>query len=122
MLVVDDNEDSADSMAMLIETEGHLVRKAYGAAQGIAVAAQFSPDLVLLDLSMPLMGGYEALPRIRGVVRNEALVVAAMTGFGLEEDRQRTKVAGFDAHLTKPVALSELERVLALASARYAED
>jgi CheY-like chemotaxis protein len=120
VLVVDDNEDSADSMAMLIEAGGHLVRKAYGAAQGIAVAAQFSPDLVLLDLSMPLMSGYEALPRIREVVRNEALVVAAMTGFGLEEDRQRTKAARFN--LTKPVDLSELESVLALASARYAED
>ena len=109
-------------MAMLVETDGHFVRKAYGAAQGISVAAQFSPDLVLLDLSMPLMSGYEALPRIREVVRNEALVVVAMTGFGLEEDRQRTKAAGFDAHLTKPVDLSELEHVLALARARCADD
>ncbi|SAL06360.1 PAS/PAC sensor hybrid histidine kinase [Caballeronia calidae] len=121
VLVVDDNEDSADSMAMLLEAEGHEVRKAYGAAQGIAVAAQFRPDLILLDLSMPLMSGYEAISRLREVVRDDALLVAAMTGFGQEEDRQRTKAAGFNAHLTKPVDLSELERVLALAQARYAE-
>ncbi|SAL85470.1 PAS/PAC sensor hybrid histidine kinase [Caballeronia arvi] len=118
VLVVDDNEDSADSMAMLVEIDGHLVRKTYGAAQGISVASEFGPDLVLLDLSMPLMSGYDALPRIREAVRNEAFVVAGMTGFGLKEDRQRTKSAGFDAHLTKLVALPELERVIALARAR----
>ncbi|WP_181309237.1 ATP-binding protein [Paraburkholderia sp. BL18I3N2] len=121
VLVVDDNEDSADSMAMLTEVEGHLVRKAYGAAEGITLAAEFAPDLILLDLSMPLMSGYEAMPRLRDAARNEALVVAAMTGFGLEEDRQRTTAAGFDAHLTKPVALAELERVIRMADAKRKE-
>jgi CheY-like chemotaxis protein len=118
VLVVDDNEDSADSMAMLLEAEGHVVSKAYGAAEAVSVAPSFSPDLILLDLSMPLMSGYEAIPRLRRVVRNEALVVAAMTGFGLEEDRRRTEAAGFDAHLTKPVVLAELESVIDLADAR----
>ncbi|SAL79234.1 hybrid sensor histidine kinase/response regulator [Caballeronia telluris] len=121
VLVVDDNEDSADSMAMLLEAEGHVVSKAYGAAEAISVAPSFYPDLILLDLSMPLMSGYEAIARLRRVVRNEALVVAAMTGFGLEEDRQRTKAAGFDAHLTKPVALAELESAIDLADARRSE-
>jgi CheY-like chemotaxis protein len=108
-------------MAMLTEAGGHLVRKAYGAAEGISVAAEFCPDLILLDLSMPLMSGYEAIPLIRAAVRNPALVVAAMTGFGLEEDRLRTREAGFDAHLTKPVALEELERVVDLAEMRRKE-
>ncbi|MDR5755012.1 MULTISPECIES: ATP-binding protein [unclassified Caballeronia] len=121
VLVVDDNEDSADSMAMLLEAGGHIVSEAYGAAEAISVAPSFSPDLILLDLSMPLMSGYEAIPRLRRVVRNEALVVAAMTGFGLEEDRRRTEAAGFDAHLTKPVVLAELERVIDLADARRSE-
>ncbi|TCF96888.1 hypothetical protein BZM26_35020, partial [Paraburkholderia strydomiana] len=93
----------------------------YGAAEGITLAAEFAPDLILLDLSMPLMSGYDAIPRLRDAARNEALVVAAMTGFGLEEDRQRTTAAGFDAHLTKPVALAELERVIRMADSKRKE-
>ncbi|KXV09485.1 hypothetical protein CR51_10000 [Caballeronia megalochromosomata] len=121
VLVVDDNRDSADSMEMLLEALGHNALKAYGGAQAIDIAASFRPDLVLLDLSMPLLTGYEAIGRLREVARNDALVVAAVTGFGQAEDRQRTRDAGFDAHLTKPVGLAELESVLALADDRLRE-
>lgn len=112
VLVVDDNHDSADSMAMLLEALGHNVSKAYSGAQAIDIAALFRPDLVLLDLSMPSLTGYEAIERLRDAARNVALVVAAVTGFGQARDRQRTRAAGFDAHLTKPVGLAELESVL----------
>ncbi|MDR5735951.1 response regulator [Caballeronia sp. LZ025] len=122
VLVVDDNVDSADSMVLLLEVQGHMARKAYGAAEAINVAGEFRPDLILLDLSMPLMSGYEAITRLRDVVSSETLVVAAMTGFGLEEDRQKTRAAGFDAHLTKPVAPLELEAIIATADRMRAKD
>ncbi|WP_061125694.1 hybrid sensor histidine kinase/response regulator [Caballeronia catudaia] len=118
VLVVDDNHDSADSMEMLLEALGHNALKAYSGAEAIDIAASFRPELVLLDLSMPLVTGYEAIGRLRDVARNDALVVAAVTGFGQAEDRQRTQAAGFDAHLTKPVGLAELESVLVLADDR----
>jgi PAS domain S-box-containing protein len=122
VLVVDDNHDSADSMEMLLEALGHNALKAYSGAQAIDIAASSRPDLVLLDLSMPSLTGYEAIGHLREVARNDALVVAAVTGFGQAEDRQRTRAAGFDAHLTKPVGLAELESVLALASQRMQHD
>lgn len=121
VLVVDDNHDSADSMGMLLEALGHNVLKAYSGAQAIDIAASFRPDLVLLDLSMPLLTGYEAIAHVREVARNDALVVAAVTGFGQAEDRERTRAAGFDAHLTKPVGLAELESVLGVADDRMRE-
>lgn len=121
VLVVDDNHDSADSMGMLLEALGHNVLKAYSGAQAIDIAASFRPDLVLLDLSMPLLTGYEAIAHLREVARNDALVVAAVTGFGQAEDRERTRAAGFDAHLTKPVGLAELESVLGVADDRMRE-
>jgi CheY-like chemotaxis protein len=116
VLVVDDNEDSADSMALLLDTYGHNVKTAYGGAQAIDIAGVFCPDLILLDLSMPLMTGFEAIPLLRDAVGNDDLVVAAMTGFGLEADKQRTTAAGFDAHLTKPVDVRDLEAVIAMTS------
>jgi CheY-like chemotaxis protein/two-component sensor histidine kinase len=121
VLVVDDNHDSADSMGMLLEALSHNVLKAYSGAQAIDIAASFRPDLVLLDLSMPLLTGYEAIAHLREVARNDALVVAAVTGFGQAEDRERTRAAGFDAHLTKPVGVAELESVLGLADDRMRE-
>ncbi|CAL8481523.1 protein of unknown function (plasmid) [Caballeronia sp. S22] len=121
VLVVDDNHDSADSMGMLLDALGHNVLKAYSGAQAIDIIASFCPDLVLLDLSMPLLTGYEAIKRLRDAARNDALVVAAVTGFGQAEHRQRTKAAGFDAHLTKPVDLAALESVLALPNDRNRE-
>jgi CheY-like chemotaxis protein len=109
-------------MEMLLEALGHNALKAYSGAQAIDIAASSRPDLVLLDLSMPSLTGYEAIGHLREVARNDALVVAAVTGFGQAEDRQRTRAAGFDAHLTKPVGLAELESVLALASQRMQHD
>lgn len=120
VLVVDDNTDSADSMAALVEALGHEARAVYDGAAAIELAKNWQPALVLLDLSMPKITGFEALPQIRAVVREPGAVVAAMTGLGTSEDCARTQAAGFDRHLTKPVGLPALEDVLRLAEKRVA--
>ncbi|WP_240655727.1 PAS domain S-box protein [Paraburkholderia phosphatilytica] len=118
VMVVDDNVDSADSMATLVQVLGHESHAVYDGGAAIALARELQPDLVLLDLSMPGMTGFEALPFIREALGEGGAVVAAMTGLGTSEDRVRTQAAGFDLHLTKPVGLQELEGLLGLAGAR----
>jgi PAS domain S-box-containing protein len=120
VLVVDDNIDSADSMAALVEALGHEARAVYDGEAAIELAKSWQPALVLLDLSMPKITGFEALPQIRAVVREPGAVVAAMTGLGTSEDCARTEAAGFDLHLTKPVGMPALEDVLRLAEERVA--
>ncbi|MFM0194487.1 PAS domain S-box protein [Paraburkholderia strydomiana] len=115
VLVVDDNNDSADSMAALVEVLGHESRAVYDGAAAVELAKQWQPALVLLDLSMPKITGFDALPQIRAALQEPGAVIAAMTGLGTSEDRARTAAAGFDLHLTKPVGLDDLEDVLRLA-------
>ncbi|MBP0590332.1 PAS domain S-box protein [Paraburkholderia sp. LEh10] len=118
VMVVDDNVDSADSMATLVQALGHEAHTVYDGAAAIELAQTLQPDLVLLDLSMPKMTGFDALPHIRHALVSPGAVIAAMTGLGTSEDRARTEAAGFDLHLTKPVGLPELESVLRIAVAR----
>jgi CheY-like chemotaxis protein len=119
VLVVDDNRDSADSMTLLVELLGHNARAAYDGPGALDLFEALRPQVVLLDLSMPGMTGFDVIRRMRqdgdkpGGTR---AIVAAMTGLGSDEDMARTRAAGFDAHLVKPVDLPELERVLALAA------
>ncbi|MDR5822945.1 PAS domain S-box protein [Caballeronia sp. LZ043] len=113
VLVVDDNRDSADSMTLLVDMLGHRTRPAYGGSEALALFEAERPQVVLLDLSMPGLTGFDVIRRMRD--DGARVVVAAMTGLGSDEDRARTRAAGFDAHLVKPVDLPELERVLALA-------
>ncbi|TGR36224.1 response regulator, partial [bacterium M00.F.Ca.ET.199.01.1.1] len=115
VLVVDDNNDSANSMAALIEVLGHEARAVYDGAAAVELAKNWQPALVLLDLSMPKITGFDALPQIRAALQAPGAVIAAMTGLGTSEDRARTAAAGFDLHLTKPVGLDDLEDVLRLA-------
>jgi PAS domain S-box-containing protein len=111
VLVVDDNRDSADTMVSLLELMGHEARAVYGALDAPGAARDFQPRVVLLDLNMPDGDGYSVLQRLRE--RTQApMFVAAMTGYGQDMDRQRTRLAGFQAHLTKPVGIEELQRVL----------
>jgi PAS domain S-box-containing protein len=111
VLVVDDNRDSADTMVSLLELMGHEARAVYGALDAPGAALDFQPRVVLLDLNMPDGDGYSVLQRLRE--RTQApLFVAAMTGYGQDTDRQRTRQAGFQAHLTKPVGIEDLQRVL----------
>jgi PAS domain S-box-containing protein len=112
VLVIDDNRDSADSAAEVLRLLGNKVECAYDGEAGIALAGRFRPHMILLDLAMPGMDGYEARRRLRAEPGAETAVLVAMTGFGNEEDKRRTRAAGFDAHLTKPVELDALIALL----------
>jgi PAS domain S-box-containing protein len=114
VLVVDDNRDSADSMTLLVDMLGHHARAAYDGPGALDSFEAHRPQVVLLDLSMPGMTGFDVIRRMRD--DGNRVIVAAMTGLGSDEDIARTRAAGFDAHLVKPVDLPELERVLALAA------
>ncbi len=111
ILVVDDNRDAADSLSMLLHTGGHEVRVAYDGLEAVGAAVAFRPDVVLLDIGLPKLSGYEAARRIRDARGSEVLLVA-VTGWGQAEDRRRAQEAGFDHHLTKPVDPEAIARLI----------
>jgi signal transduction histidine kinase len=111
ILVVDDNRDAAGSLSMLLELKGHEVRIAYEGESALQLAEQFRPQMVLLDLGMPKMSGYEACRRIRDQAWGVEMTVIAVTGWGQEDDRRRSTAAGFDGHLVKPVDPESLEEL-----------
>ena len=113
ILVVDDNRDAAETLAMMLEFMGHEARSAYDGEAGVAAAAEFRPELILMDLGMPKVNGYEAARRIRAEPWGRAPFLVALTGWGADEDRQRTADAGFDRHLVKPVDPAALTRMIA---------
>ena len=112
ILVVDDNEDSSGWLATMLEMMGNEVRTAHDGEAGIAAAAQFRPDVILMDIGMPKMNGYEAAHRIRQEPWGKHPFLVALTGWGAEEDRRRTQEAGFNRHLVKPVDPEEIEKLL----------
>jgi len=112
VLVVDDNVDAAQSLAILLRLHGHHVRIAYGGEQALTAVAAEKPDLALLDIGMPGMNGYEVARQLRDRHGTGDLTLVALTGWGQEQDRRRSKEAGFDHHLTKPVELATLQAVL----------
>ncbi|MFT4070074.1 PAS domain S-box protein [Paraburkholderia sp.] len=118
VLLVDDNHDSADSLAMLLELKGHEVRIAYGGEQALQIAPRFAPHLALIDIAMPKMDGYATLARMRAMPELARTMYAAMTGFGHASDLDRTREAGFHAHLVKPVEMAVLDTLLAQADGR----
>jgi PAS domain S-box-containing protein len=112
ILVVDDNEDAADSLAVLIRLLGHDVQLAHDGVEAMDQARAFHPDIVFLDLGMPRMDGIEAARRLRSSPGGEQLRLVALTGWGQATDRERTRAAGFDAHLVKPIDTTVLAQVL----------
>jgi CheY-like chemotaxis protein len=112
VLVVDDNRDSADTMAALLRAKGHEVRVAYDGVEGAGAATAFKPDVLLLDIGLPKLNGLDLAREIRGKLGHDVLLIA-ITGMGQDEDRRRSMEAGFDHHFTKPVDLAELDRLLA---------
>lgn len=112
LLIADDLRDNADSTTLLLQLRGHEVRTAYDGEQALAVAAEFRPDVVLLDLGMPKLSGFEVCRRIRQQPWGRRMYLVAVTGWGQEDDRRRTAEAGFDRHLVKPVEPAELDELL----------
>jgi CheY-like chemotaxis protein/nitrogen-specific signal transduction histidine kinase len=113
VLVVDDNEDAADSLAALLQLSGHEVVVAYDGHQALKAADEFRPEVVLLDVSMPRMDGHEAARRLRATEWGKSIYIVALSGFGQDQDRARSLAAGCNAHLIKPVAPTDLDDVLA---------
>jgi CheY-like chemotaxis protein len=113
VLVVDDNVDAADSLAVLLRLQGHEVRVAHSGPAALAMVGDFQPDLVFLDIGMPGMDGYEVARRMRQVPGLEKVPLVALTGWGQHEDRRRSAQAGFNEHLVKPVEANVLEKLLA---------
>lgn len=113
ILVVDDNKDSADSLAMLLRLKGNEIRTAHDGLEAVTVAETFHPALVLLDIGLPKLNGYDVARRIRQQPWGRDVMLVALTGWGQDEDRRRSKEAGFNFHIVKPVELSALESLLA---------
>jgi CheY-like chemotaxis protein len=113
ILVVDDNVDAAESLAMLLRQAGHEVRVAYDGPATLDAVDADPPDIVFLDIGMPVMNGYEVAEQIRQHPGLKRLQLVALTGWGQDEDRHRSKEAGFDQHLVKPVEPQALYQVLA---------
>jgi CheY-like chemotaxis protein len=112
ILIVDDNRDAADSLGMLLRIMGNDTRTAYDGQEGVDVAGEFWPDVMLLDIGLPKLNGHEACRRIRGRPWGKKVVLIAMTGWGQEEDRRLSHEAGFDYHMVKPVDPQELMKLL----------
>ncbi|MGH8185925.1 MAG: response regulator [Steroidobacteraceae bacterium] len=110
--MVDDNHDAADSLAMCLQLDGHQTLTVYSAASALQQVAGFDPQVVLLDIGLPGMDGYEVARRMRASKRSLRLI--ALSGYGQHEDKQRSVAAGFDAHLTKPVEMATLVALLRL--------
>ena len=121
VLVVDDNHDSADSMAAYLDMTGNVTATAYDGMEALEIATSFRPDLVLLDLGMPRLDGYETAIQMRARPGGASTVLVALSGWGQASDRQKTTDAGFDAHLVKPVDFDALEALLAGLPAKEAQ-
>ncbi len=112
ILVVDDNRDSAESLARLLRLIGHEVRTAYNGEEGLDAARVCRPDLILLDIGLPILDGYEVAKRIRAQPDLEEIVLVALTGYGGDEDRRRAQASGFNSHMVKPLDFEALQTLL----------
>ncbi len=118
VLIVDDNEDAANSLALILKLSGHETVSVYSAVDALQRAAAFRPDVVLLDIGLPGMDGYEVAQKMRALPGLRDIRIIAVTGYGRSDDRMRARDAGFDDHLTKPVEYAVLERTLTSLRAR----
>jgi CheY-like chemotaxis protein/two-component sensor histidine kinase len=116
ILIVDDNRDAADSLAMLLRAGGNDIRTAYDGLEAVQVASEFRPEVVLLDIGLPKIDGYEIARRIRADPALHGTVLIAVTGYGQMHDRARASASGFHHHLVKPVEFTDLQQVLRSAS------
>jgi CheY-like chemotaxis protein len=112
ILVVDDNVDAARLMADALQVVGHETRVAFNAPAALDVAAEFEPDAALLDLGLPLMDGYELAEQLVATCSEHRPILVAVTGYGQVSDQERSRAAGFDAHIVKPVDVPHLMDLL----------
>lgn len=112
ILVVDDNVDAAETLAMLLEMEGHTVSREYGAQQALERAQREAPQIVFLDIGLPEMNGYELAHRLRAMPETANAILVAVTGYGQPEDKERALQAGLDHHLVKPVSLDSIRSLI----------
>jgi CheY-like chemotaxis protein len=113
ILVVDDNRDSANSMAMILKLLGNEVGTAHDGVEAVKTAERFRPEVVLMDVGMPCLDGYQATRQIREQAWGKTMTIIALTGWGQEGDKVKSRQAGCNAHLVKPVNLEELQKLLA---------
>ena len=113
ILVVDDNQDVATSLAEILTVKGNDTRTAFDGEQACIVAEAFRPDVVVMDIGMPKVNGYEACRRMRGEPWGQHIVIVAQSGWGQEDDKRKSQEAGFTSHMVKPVDLAALEELLA---------
>jgi CheY-like chemotaxis protein len=117
VLVVDDNIDAAEMIAELLQLTGHQPLVAHDGPSALAAAQESVPDVVLLDIGLPGMNGYEVAKQMRAIPRLQRVILIAVTGYGHESDRNKTREAGFDHHLVKPVKPDHLLELIAAAQA-----
>lgn len=113
VLIVDDNADAAETFSTMLEVLGHTTQVANSGSEALACVAEFHPDVIFLDIGMPGMDGYEVARQLKKTAALEATFLIALTGWGTEKDRARSRQAGFDHHLTKPVALASVNALFA---------
>jgi CheY-like chemotaxis protein len=113
ILVVDDNLDAAESLALLLRLKGHDVRHAHEAGEALEIAREFQPEVGLLDIGLPGMDGYDLATLLRRQASGRDILLIAITGYGQDEDRRKALDAGFDEHLTKPVDPPKLALLIA---------
>jgi two-component system CheB/CheR fusion protein len=112
VLVVDDNRDAADSLGLLLELRGHEVLIAHCATDALAMGQQATPEVIILDIGMPDMSGYEAARLVRQEAWGRRALLVAVTGWGQADDKEKARVAGFDGHFTKPVDPEQILRLV----------
>lgn len=112
ILIVDDNQDAATSLALLLGIAGNETQIAHDGLEAIETAAEFQPDVILLDIGLPKLNGYEACRRIRDQPWGKHIVLVALTGWSMDEERKESINAGFDHHLVKPVEFDALKGLL----------
>jgi CheY-like chemotaxis protein len=117
ILVVDDNLDAAQTLAILLRANGHQVEAVHDGPTALEVARSYRPNLILLDIGLPGMDGFEVAKKVRQDLDLGNVVLVAMTGYGQESDKQRSKEVGFDHHLIKPADFSKVKEILATVSA-----
>jgi DNA-binding response OmpR family regulator len=112
ILIVDDNRDAADTLGLLFELDGHTIRLAHDGPSAVAEAKEFQPEVILMDIGLPIFNGNEAASQIRKQQEVVRPYIIALTGWGADEDRAATKASGCDLHLVKPISHDELRKTI----------